>query len=429
MKPSALSFALLTLVLPLHAQNAAPASAPNTSPATPPNTSPASPASPGDIKVINGPGDLTPTTKAFVHPGIYYTAADLDFMRKKLAANAEPWASAWAKNKPTDTDDNWTPHAVTEWDCNAPGGPITNGFYMFGDPVVAHREALAWAITGNQANADVAIKILNAWASTLTSIKTFSMPQQKLATGACFAQLCNAAELLVYGGPNGKSSGWSNDDIQKFKTMLQIPYATMKDYMPGFNGNWDMIMNDSLISIAVFLDDPKMFDEALQHYIVGVKPNGGLPNYVYESGQPQEAYRDWGHVQWGLGNAVAVCQVAWNQGIDIYAAYDNRLLKGLEYTAKFNLGNNDVPYQGNGQISQKARGSYAPIWELPYQHYAVERGLDMPYTKQIIESNAVKTGWSKVPGPYRPEGDYIVGINWGTFTMYKGDEDPQAAKK
>jgi len=269
-----------------NAPPSAPAAAPQPAGVTPApsagSTANATPVSSGDIKVINGPGDLSPTTKPFVHPGIYYTASDLAFMRKKLADKAEPWTSAWEKNKPTASDDSWTPHAVAEWDCNAGGGPTTNGFYLFGDPMVAHREALAWAMTGSQANADVAIKILNAWASTLQSIKTFSMPQQKLATGACFAQLCNAAELLVYGGPDGKSSGWSNDDIQKFKTMLQIPYGAMKGFMPGFNGNWDLIMTDSMMSMAVFSDDHNMFDEALQHYIVGTTPNGGLPNYVYE---------------------------------------------------------------------------------------------------------------------------------------------------
>lgn len=407
------SLLALALLLPVHGQNApAPPAAPQPAP-------PTAAADAGGIKVINGPNDLTPTTKAFVHPGIYYTAADLDFMRKKLAEKAEPWFSAWEKNKPTAKDDNWTPHAVAEWDCYSKDAD----FYMGGDPVVAHREALEWAMTGNQANADVAIKILNAWSSTLQSIKTFDMPQQKLATGVCLAQLCNAAELLVHGGPDGKSSGWSTDDIQKFKAMLQIPYATMKGFQSGYNGNWDMIMTDSMMSMGVFLDDHAMFDEALQHYIVGTPPNGGLPNYVMPSGQCQESYRDEGHVQWGLGNAVAICQIAWNQGIDIYGAYDNRLLTGLEYTAKFNLGN-DVPYEGKGQISQKGRGSFAYIWEAPYQHYAVVKGLDMPYTKQIVESTSVKAGWNKTPGAYRPEGTYVVGINWGTFTMYKGDAAP-----
>jgi hypothetical protein len=400
-----------------------------TTAAAAPTANSAQPASTGDIKVIKGPDDLTPTTKAFVHPGIYYSASDLAFMRKKLADHAEPWTSGWEQNKPGPNDDNWQPHASAEWNCY----DKVNGFYMGGDPVVAHREALDWAMTGNQANADKAIQILNAWASTMQSIHVCAPPevvgQDKLAAGACFSQLCNAAELLAYGGPDGKSSGWAPDDIQKFKTMLQLPYHTMKGFYSGYNGNWDMLMMDSMISMAVFLDDPKMFDEVLQHYIVGQAPNGGLPNYVYASGQCQEAYRDWGHVQWGLGNAIAVCEVAWKQGVDIYGAYDNRLMNGLEYTAKFNLGNNDVPYEGKGAISQKGRGGFAPIWEAPYQHYVIRRGLEMPYTKQIVEGTAIKTNPKAPPGPYRPEGTFTVGINWGTFTMYKGDEDPQAAKK
>ena len=101
-----------------------------------------------------------------------------------------------------------------------------------------------------------------------------------------------------------------------------------------------------------------------------------------------EAYRDWGHVQWGLGNAVSVCEVAWKQGIDIYGAYDNRLMNGLEIAAKYNLGNDDVPYEGKGKISTKGRGQFAPIWEAPYQHYVIRRGLEMPFTKQIIESTS-----------------------------------------
>lgn len=365
------------------------------------------------MKIIKDPSGLTPTTKAFVHPGLYYNAADLEFMRKKLEAHTEPWTSAWEKNRPTDKDNNWQPHAEPDWDANSK----TAGFYMGGDPVVAHKEALEWAMTGKQANADAAIKILNAWSSTMKSIVQHpQMPQEKLATGVCIAQLCNAAELLVYGGPNGKKSGWSDSDIAQFKKMLEIPAATMKGFFPGYNGNWDMIIMDSTICMGVFLDDHDMFNSALHEYIAGTQ-NGGINNYVYPSGQCQESARDQGHVQWGLGNAVAVCEVAWKQGVDIYGAYDNRLLTGLEYTANYMLGGT-VPFEnkGKGAISPKGRGKFAPVYEAPLQHYTIRRGLDMPYTSKVVAAN-------------RPEGAFTVGINWGTFTMYKGSEDPQAAKK
>jgi len=137
--------------------------------------------------------------------------------------------------------------------------------------------------------------------------------------------------------------------------------------------------------------------------------------------------RDQGHVQWGLGAMVAVCEVAWKQGVDLYGARNNRLMTGLEYTAKYMLGNN-VPFVGKGVISAKGRGSYAPMWETAYQHYVYRKGLEMPFTKQIIFGSFASKK-DAAPSPYRPEGDYVAGICWGTLTMFKGAEDPQATKK
>jgi hypothetical protein len=50
----------------------------------------------------------------------------------------------------------------------------------------------------------------------------------------------------------------------------------------------------------------------------------------------------------------------------------------------------------------------------------------MPYTEKVIKSDNIKKG--KSSGPYRPEEDYAAGISWGTLTMFKGAEDPQAKK-
>lgn len=380
-------------------------------------TLPVAATSSGDIKVIRNASDLAPTTKAFVHPGIYYNSFDLAFMRKKLASKEEPWFSAWEKNKPANA--KCTPHPVVDYDSSTKAG---GSLYWNGDAVVAHQEALQWALTGNPNNAANAIQILNAWSSTLKSvIRHPQMPGEMVACGIGALNFANAAELLCYGSPEGKSSGWSDADIKQFKGMLRIIYDPMKDFFPGYNGNWDAIMMNGMICSAVFLDDHDMFDHALKHYVEGQPAHGGLPYYIYDTGQCQETARDQLHVQWGLGAFVSICEVAWKQNIDIYGALDNRLLLGLEYTAKYGLGN-DVPFDDHGAfrktIGEKGRGSFAAIWEAPYQHYVYRKGLEMPYTKQILSS----------PG-HRPEGTFTVGIDWGTFTMYKGDEDPQAAKK
>ena len=36
--------------------------------------------------------------------------------------------------------------------------------------------------------------------------------------------------------------------------------------------------------------------------------------------------------------------MAWEQGDDLWGALDNRLMKGMEYTARYNLGE-DVPFE------------------------------------------------------------------------------------
>lgn len=369
------------------------------------------------------PAEIPATPSAFVHPGIYYSSADLDFIRQKIAAKAEPWFSAWERFKPEAKQLNWKPLPVERWE---------RDMYYNYDPLTAHQLALAWALTGEAQYAEKSVEILNAWSSTLKEIvkREGNVPQQKLATGVSAHHFVNAAELLRYGGPQGTVFPWKEAEQEKFKQMLVLFHDAMDGFYPQFNGNWDAIMMNSMMAIAVHLDDRAMFEKVVRHYLIGVRPNGGLPNYIYPSGQCQETSRDQLHVQWGLGAFVGICEIARKQGVDLYGALDNRLLKGLEYSAKYGLGE-DVPYEGNKKLGAKGRGTFLALWEAPYQHYVYRKGLEMPHVKRVIEAESVKTPWNRkdTQGPYRPEGSSPVAIGWGTLTMFKGDEDPQSKGK
>ena len=122
------------------------------------------------------------------------------------------------------------------------------------------------------------------------------------------------------------------------------------------------------------------------------KGNGAVRNYFKPSGQCQESGRDQAHTQMGLNFLACTCEIAWNQGVDIYGAYDNRLLKGFEYTAKFNLGF-DVPYEPyrsfEGRyhyksISDDSRGRLQPIYEKVLNHYENRKGLEAEFTRQVV---------------------------------------------
>ena len=80
-----------------------------------------------------------------------------------------------------------------------------------------------------------------------------------------------------------------------------------------------------------------MYRQAVDYYLNGYD-NGSLPRYISETGQSQETGRDQGHAQLGLEAMADICEMAWTQGDDLWGALDNRLMKGFEYAARYNLG-------------------------------------------------------------------------------------------
>lgn len=379
---------------------------------------------------------LPAQTPGFIHPGIYHNAADLAFIREKLDSGAQPWTDAMAplvKAANLKTPINAQEVFNADFDD-----------YMGGDSQRAYALALHWALTGDQTYADRAIEILNTWASTLKSITSSNKPSQHMLACSWNGHfLANAAELLKHHTPKGSQpSGWKEEDVAKFRqNVLQPMIEVMRPFKPNFNGNWNASIMTSMASIAVFNDDWALFNHTLDQfwgrYELTEKGNnvGHLEAYVYPTGQCQESDRDYGHVQMGLSFYASLCEIAWKQGIDLYSAYDNRLLVGFEHMSKYMLGE-DVPFEKfsttrTDAISPKFRGIFSNAYETAHQHYVYRKGLQMPYTSKVIHQESIRLVYSKSNlRPYRPEGSVAcVGIPWGTLTMYKGEEDPQAARK
>jgi len=174
---------------------------------------------------------------------------------------------------------------------------------------------------------------------------------------------------------------------------------------PYANGNWGAIVNRFRMACALAMDDKAMYQAAID-YFLHANDNGALPNYVSEKGQCQETGRDQGHAQLGLGAMCDICEMAWQQGDDLWGALDNRMMKGIEYTAKYNLGY-DVPfttwtdctglYNDWTEPGAMGRGKLWDIYRLPYNHYVGRKHLKMPYTKEVLalQDKARKKGENK----------------------------------
>ena len=321
----------------------------------------------------------------FTHPGISHSQASIDFVKAKIASGEEPWASAWKSVQASRYADlDWRPQPRAHVERGPYNRPDIGSSEFSADANASYRHALQWALTGNEAHARKSAEILNAWSSTLQSV---SNHDARLLIGMEGYEYCNAAELLKH-----TWDGWPQTDQTRFEKMLRdVFYPIIKNFYPSANGNWDAAMLQTMLAMGVYLDDQSMFDRGVDYYLNG-KGNGAVRNYFKPAGQCQESGRDQAHTQMGLGFLACTCEIAWNQGVDLYGAYDNRLLKGFEYTAKYNLGF-DVPYEPyrsfEGRyhytsISENSRGRLQPIYEKVLNHYENRQGLEAEFTRQAV---------------------------------------------
>ena len=254
----------------------------------------------------------------------------------------------------------------------------------------------AWqsALKGDDATA---LEIINAYAATLQRFEGHDAP---LCTIQAYWLLRAMIILKAH-------------QTHQWEDMVRCAILPVLDKFeadsPYANGNWGHIVNRCRMASGIFLHDKRIYNHAIDVYL-HARDNGSLPGYVSATGQCQETGRDQGHAQLGLGAMCEICEMAWEQGDDLWGALDNRLLKGMEYTAKYNLGY-DVPfetwtdytglYNDWTEPGAMGRGRIRCIYELPYNHYVKRKGFRMPYTKKVLtlQKKAEKRGEIK----YNPE--------------------------
>jgi hypothetical protein len=336
--------------------------------------------------------------QSFTHPGLLQSREDLERMKTAVAAKQEPiygGYQAFIQNPASQADYKMQgPMAMVG------RNPTVGQTTYDNDANAAYQHAIMWAITGQKAYADTAIKIINAWSATLMAV---TGRDAVLMAGLGPFKMVNAAEIIRY-----TNAGWSNAAIQQTeKHFKEVIYPVLKDFAPFANGNWDAAAIKTVMAIGIFCNDQSIYERALQYYVNG-GGNGRLTHYVInEAGQIQETGRDQAHTQLGIALLSDCCEMAWHQGLDLYAYANNRLLKGFEYTARYNL-NNNVPFMHeldrtgkyeHVKPSEQSRGDLRAVYEQIYNHYVNRMGLAAPFTKQAAEK-------IRPEGPGKPGADH-----------------------
>lgn len=366
----------------------------------------------------------------FEHPGILHSAESFAYMKYAVNQSISPNVDTWNVLLSTGfSDAGWWPRPV---ETVIRGGDGDNVSKLYIDVARAYQCALIWKISGNEAHGKAACRILNGWSSTLKTVS--GNADRYLAAGLFGYQLANVSEIMR-DHPDFK--------LEQMQTMLlnvfyyplnerflvgnEYGYSHNDAYFQNYWANWDLCNMASAMAIGIFCDKEEIYNLAVDYYMNGIG-NGSIYNaipYVYEDGtaQWQESGRDQGHTNLGIGLMACVCEMAWNQGDDLYGWADNRFLKAAEYVAKYNNGY-DVQFSeyewGSGKngtvnyhtvISASGRGEVRPIWSMIYNHYVNRKGLEAPNIKERLEQLG---GYEYGAGGHATTFDQP---GWGTLTF------------
>jgi autotransporter-associated beta strand protein len=371
--------------------------------------------------------------QSFVHPGCLNTTSDFARMAAKVNAGAHPWIDCWnilTNNASAQT--SYTPRPQTQI---IRGGTGENYSYAMYDAAAAYQLGLRWQISGNNAYANAATNILNQWANTCTNLT--GDPNYALASGLYgYAFACAAENLRSY-------ANWKAADFAKFQSfMTNVFYPKNNVFLTTHEGscsthcwaNWDLCNMNSMLAIGVLCDRRDIYNQAIAYYTNGIGAGAASQVLIFTHpgylGQCQESGRDQGHCTLDPILLSVFCEIAWNQGDDMYGYNTNELLQIAEYVCKDNVQplDSNLPFvcymncdyynaatEQSGVtplLATAGRGTIRPGWSLIYNHYVNRRGLSAPWTGLMMAETAPEGGG----GNYGPNSGGYDQLGFTTLT-------------
>ncbi|KAL8842317.1 MAG: hypothetical protein Q9176_002706 [Flavoplaca citrina] len=363
-----------------------------------------------------------PTT--FKHPGVLVNKAQLDFVKNRVAAKAQPWYDAYNAMLADDlASSTRSPSPYQTVECGSASMNPGNGCQEERqDALAAYANALAWYISGTQSYANKAISYMNAWART---IKDHTYSNAPLQTGWSGASWARAAEIIRY-----SNAGWSSSDITAFENMLRNVYLPKIIGGSKANGNWELVMMEAAQGISVFLNDASSYDKAMNIFF------GRAPAFVYltsdgscpkaapsngftscsqvktyweqstfpENGIAQETCRDFQHTGFGISSMSHVAETSKIQGSDLWTTdVGTRIRYALGFHSKFMLGEPAPSWLCNGYVDLKRGRVDFQVTEVGYNALNGRLGIPMTNTGILTQQN-------------RPAGTNNLFFGWETLT-------------
>ncbi|MEU9286743.1 alginate lyase family protein [Streptomyces sp. NPDC048275] len=355
---------------------------------------------------------------AFAHPGVTVSKSQLDFVRTKVNAGAQPWKGAYDQmmaSKYASLTRTPKPRATVE--CGSYSNPNYGCTDEREDAIAAYTDALAWYITRDERYAKKSIELMDAWSAV---IKEHTNSNAPLQTGWAGSSWPKAAEIIkaTYTGT------WTNSG--RFATMLRDVYLPKVINGSNSNGNWELSMMEAAVGISVFLDDKTSYDKAMAKFrtrtaaYVYLSSDGSVPKTVpsqnldttakivsywqgqstFVTGLTQETCRDFTHTGYGISAISHIAETSRIQGEDLYGTdVGERLRQALGFQSKYQRGEAAPSWLCGGSLNL----GLGPVTEVGYNALHNRLGIAMTNTQALTEQN-------------RPAGSNNLFVAWETLT-------------
>jgi autotransporter-associated beta strand protein len=315
------------------------------------------------------------TAQTFTHPGVPFTTDDLNHLKSNLTK--EPWASAYAAF--TNDYRSKLTYGMQGPYVTVGRAPDVNRNPWMNDMVAIHNLAFMWIFTGDQAYAQKATSILDAWSITNT----------RWTGDETFLDLGDYAQYYITGADILRSTypGWTADNdahVRNWFANILWKEADVPNPLRGLNQG--AIQIKIAIGIAAYLGDAALWQQAIKSYRTDA--GGALPNSL-GNGQVGDSGRDEGH-WFGQVEALAwSAEVAWKQGIDVFTDLNNRVLATSELYTGFHVNSsayNFIPFGGTYAYytgwgsSGSAPARQSMLYNIIANAYTLRKGVAAPNT-------------------------------------------------
>jgi hypothetical protein len=340
--------------------------------------------------------------RAFNHPGVFSRQEDLAGLARRVAA--EPAAKLGyeqlRRSAYADLARPAAPFPVV-FVAAAAGNKYEEA--LRGDAHAAYATALMWVITRDGRYRDKAISILDGWAATFTSLQTQAGAASQIELEAAWAApiWIAAADIIRY--YDRGAARWQPARVAAFDGFLNKLIRVARGARTKDN-NWGTSANLALLAAAVYQNDLAAYQEAIALHKIHLtsisKKTGALgPDYLRDPWHPQYTVLTW----------IQTCEIAWNQGDDLYGlTLDGqslpRLAICLEHFSQLFSGQLPDPAGlrvGHYKDSQKKRQGY----DMAFNHFIRRKGMA-----------AKLPAFAKMVPAWRPGGQDGHFVAWDTLT-------------